>query len=79
MNLARWKLVQNTLISVLVALLALEAGADPTAAVGVIAIINGLSLADLATIFGGGAPPMDQQQSRQQDDDSETAKKKKQQ
>lgn len=52
MNLARWKLLQNTAISILVGVLALEAGADPTVSVVIIAVINGISIADLATIWG---------------------------
>lgn len=52
MNLARWKLLQNTAISTLVGILALEAGADPTISVIIIAVINGISIADLATIWG---------------------------
>lgn len=60
MNLARWKLVQNSLISILVAVLALEAGADATVAIGVIALINGISFADLATIWGDRKPPVDE-------------------
>jgi hypothetical protein len=52
MNLARWKLAQNSLISFLVFLLAWQAGADPTAALAVIALINGLSFGDLAAIWG---------------------------
>lgn len=52
MNLARWKLLQNTAISVLVGILALEAGADPTVSVVIIALINGISIAELATIWG---------------------------
>lgn len=58
MNLARWKLAQNTLISVLVAVLALEAGADPTVAVGVIAVINGISFADLAAVWNNPGSQM---------------------
>lgn len=52
MNLARWKLVQNTLISLFVLILAVKAGADPTMALVVIALINGLSVADLAALWG---------------------------
>lgn len=52
MNLARWKLLQNTAISLLVAWLVLEAGADLTVSVIVIAVINGISIADLASIWG---------------------------
>lgn len=60
MNLARWKLVQNTIISVLVGYLAVGAGADPTVTVVVIALINGISAADLATIWGDRKPPVDE-------------------
>lgn len=52
MNIARWQLMKQTAISILVAWFALEAGADPTFTVGVIAVINGLSIADLAAIWG---------------------------
>lgn len=64
MNLARWKIIQNTLISVLVAYLAVAAGADPTAAIAVIALINGISIADLATVWGNRTPPVDEPQNK---------------
>lgn len=57
MNLARWKLVQNTLISAMVVILSLEAGADPTIAIGVIAVINGISFADLAAVWNNPTSP----------------------
>lgn len=78
MNLARWQLLKQTAISVLVAWFALEAGADPTFTVGVIALINGLSIADLAAIWGQ-VPPTDKpptNQSVQLPDESEGDRKK---
>lgn len=70
MNLARWKLVQNTAISVLVAVLALEAGADANVALAVIALINGISFADLATVWGNRQPPVDEPSKNDNDDGS---------
>lgn len=77
MNLARWKIIQNTAISLLVAVLALEAGADPTAAVAVIALINGLSIADLAAVWGisvevrGDGPTVTLDREKKRTDDNE--------
>lgn len=53
MNLARWKLVQNTAISLLVFLLAWQAGAEPTITVLIIAFLNGISLIDLLALWSG--------------------------
>lgn len=71
MNLARWKLAQNSLISILVFLLAWQAGADPTVAVGVIAVINGISFADLAAVWNNP-----QTQTQQDDETPEVEAKK---
>lgn len=72
MNLARWKLAQNSLISILVFLLAWKTGADPTVSVGVIAVINGISFADLAAVWNNP-----QTQSPQQDDETPEVEAKK--
>lgn len=69
MNIARWKLAQQTAISLLIAALALEAGANPTVSVTVIAIINGISIADVAAIWG---VPEDSHQTDSVDDEPET-------
>ena len=69
MNLARWKLLQQTAISALVAYLALEAGADPTVALGVIAVVNGIQFADLAAVWNNPQNP------ESQDDEPETEPK----
>lgn len=60
MNLARWKILQQTVISILVGYLAIGAGADPTIAIGVIAVINGISFADLATVWNSATPKQNQ-------------------
>lgn len=57
MNLARWKLIQQTAISALVVVLALRAGADPTVALGVLAILNGISFADLVAVWNNPENP----------------------
>lgn len=78
MNLARWKLLQQTAISLLVAVLAIEAGADPTVSVAVIALINGLSFADIASIWGvsvelrGDGPTVQSEKKTAQNDEPET-------
>jgi DUF2075 family protein len=78
MNLARWKILQNTAISILVFLLAWQAGADPTAALAVIALINGLSFGDLAAIWGisvevrGDGPAVVLDRDKTQDDNGES-------
>lgn len=80
MNLARWKLLQNSGISLLVAYLAIEAGADPTVAVAVIALINGISVVELASIWGvsvnlrseGPAIETERKRASESNDESET-------
>lgn len=71
MNLARWKILQNSGISLLVAYLALEAGADPTVAIGTIAVINGISFADLAAVWNNPQNP----ESQGSDPDDEPARR----
>lgn len=51
MNLAAWKLLQSTVISMMVFWLALETKADPTIAIVVIAGINGAIMSDLAALW----------------------------
>lgn len=74
MNLARWKILKNSFISVLVFLLAWQAGADPTAALAVIALVNGISIAEVATIWGG-APPAESTQNDQSETETEAKKR----
>lgn len=64
MNLARWKILQQTAISLLVGYLAIEAGADPTVAVGVIAIVNGISFAELAAVWNNPQNPQDDEMNK---------------
>lgn len=52
MNLKRWKIIQNLIISGLVTWLAIEAGADPNVTIIIIALINGVSMADIAALWG---------------------------
>lgn len=75
MNLARWKILKNAFISVLVFLLAWQAGADPTAALAVIALVNGVSLAELATIWSGAPPAESTQQNNQSETETEAKKR----
>lgn len=83
MNLARWKILQNTGISLLVAYLAVEAGADPTVAIGVIALINGISFVDLASIWGvsvelrgeGKTVELEREKKQEQNETADDAKK----
>lgn len=79
MNLARWKLVQTTIISILVGYLALEAGSDPTVSVMIIALINGISIAELATLWGvsielKGEGPLIKREKKKQKNDEQPAK-----
>lgn len=60
MNLARWKLVQNTFISLVIAVFAFFTGADPTFTVGVLALVNGVSFMDLASLWSNRSPPVDE-------------------
>lgn len=77
MSLTRWKLAQNALISILVTYLAVETSADPTIAVAVIALINGISFADLAALWnvssntGGAGPPVTVERETQSDESGE--------
>lgn len=71
MNLARWKIIQQTIISIIVAYLALEAGADPTVALGVIAVTNGIQFSDLIAVWNNPQNP----ESQDSDPDSETEQK----
>lgn len=64
MNLARWKLVQNTFISLVIAIFAFYTGADPTFTVGVLALVNGVSFMDLASLWGNRQPPVDERSSK---------------
>lgn len=76
MSLTRWKLAQNALISILVTYLALETSADPTIAIAVIALINGISLADLAALWNvsansGDGPPVTVERENTQNESAE--------
>lgn len=73
MNLARWKIVQNTFISMVIAVFAFYTGAEPTFTVGVLALVNGVSFMDLASLWGNRQPPVDE--SRSQDKATDDSKK----
>lgn len=77
MNLVRWKILKNVGISLLVAYLAVEAGADANVALAVIALVNGISFADLAAVWGvsvelkGEGPTVQREEKTQQDDNAD--------
>lgn len=59
MNLPRWKLIKTGVISIAIlvfAVFAIEAGGDPTVvgsfAIGVVGLIGGVELAELAALGG---------------------------